>query len=1201
MELRQQLRRPFIWFCLLAYFALAFGDTLQSGWSATGNVWVNGADMIARRALIYSLLGTLAAAAIIADPVCRDRSTRTEGIVLATGAGRGVLAAARFIVALAIVLLTASMFIPGMLLGVLVPGIPAEQIGPLVVSHYIAAWLQYVLPNFLLTSAVVFAVAARWQSRTAAYTSAVGLLAVWVLTRMLLGQDVLRHDVFPKYAVLDPYASIASAEFTQGWTNLQKNTTFPPFAGLMLWNRALWGGVSLALVGLGVWCYPTRVATPIERKRKWRARPERLRHHNDETVATVQTDARSQAPITYQLAKTTAWEVSTVWRRPGAKLTLALTALSLWWSAQSVVTHQFSLPSTDLLVHTTGFYFDKVLVLVVVWLAGDLMWRDRTLGVDEVFDSLPTSDLANYLSKTLTLFAVVTAFWLVSIAVGLLYQLTHGYYDFEFDLFLTDSFIFKAPFYFFLAALAIATQAILRNRYVAIGCVLLVYASETLLDACGLWHPLYRFGRVSFFWYSLMDGYGHFWTAHLWCLVYWTLGSTAIWLTGLWCFARGPNPPSSRLLLAERLSQPLSIAVGGSVFLLFALVGGNLWYQSTVLAAWPPLDGDRQKARIEMAYAEAWRGRPQPRIVAIGGELDLYPSKRSFRFTGSQTLENQSKEPIEQLLVLAEPGLVVESIDLGGGETLVASDDALNSRVYRLPAPLLAGKRMTLRFVTSWAPPPGFSVHAKNDNIKEVLPIEVIGNGSSLLNLQLMPGVGYSDRVEHKPTWKRRRYGLLTEWRPPSVEEGRREPHSTAHLGWVESVDLTIRTDADQTALHAGRLVRQWQEPDGRRAFRYVLDQPSRGWSTILTGRYTTRRFTRESLPDVVMAYDPEHDHVVEEFARALHDAMQHFADRYGPPPFDEFTLAEQSLHFDGMGARSGLGFCSEILGWKSDLKASGGQDLAGMAAHMMGMSWFNDQVIPANAQGAKIIHAGLPYWSAQLYLHQHRAPEIDRRLRRQTIRELFRNRSTMTDEESAFVREMKNSTMLKRKGGVLMPYLASLIGPEEVEAAFAEFLDEWRHRPSPYPTAEDFLRVLLPRLSEESSPVAEDIFRHVTTWSLKTVSATCTRTEQGKWRLTAVVEAEKLYTTGWGEQTKAVSDTPIWIGAFRGDDFGSDDLLRKELRALPVGRTEITMMLDEKPTRFGIDPYLLLPDRNPNDNVQAVASTQTPRNRDGE
>ncbi|MEM9412269.1 MAG: hypothetical protein AAGA30_14230, partial [Planctomycetota bacterium] len=60
MEWRIQFRRPFVWFCIAAFFAVAFSDTLQAGWAGQGQEWINGGAAIAGRAIIYSLLGAIA-------------------------------------------------------------------------------------------------------------------------------------------------------------------------------------------------------------------------------------------------------------------------------------------------------------------------------------------------------------------------------------------------------------------------------------------------------------------------------------------------------------------------------------------------------------------------------------------------------------------------------------------------------------------------------------------------------------------------------------------------------------------------------------------------------------------------------------------------------------------------------------------------------------------------------------------------------------------------------------------------------------------------------------------------------------------------------------------------------------------------------------------------------------------------------------
>lgn len=1174
-EWRLQRRRPFVWFCLVAYFVLALGDTVQAGWSAEGGIFINGADQIATRSIIYSLLGVLVAAGLVSEPFSRDRAHSTAGMVLTTGAGRATLAIGRFVIATALVMLSALLFIPGVILGSMAPGIATEFVGPIVAQHYISAASTFIIPNFLLVSAVAFAVASRTQSQAAAYGAAVTLVSAWITVRMMLGQDVLRHDVFATAAMLDPFGSIASAQFSMGWTVAESNERFPPLAGLLLSNRLVWLGVSAVLMVVGVAGFPMG-------ERLTRAKSAGRRGRSG--------SAGSRVSVGWlgPLGTMTAWELRTIRRTPGAMLVLLLLAFSLWWSAASAVTHRFSLPSTDLLVHNTGFYFDKILVLAVVWLSGDLIWRERAHRVDPMLDSLPTRDWQRYISKLAALIGVVIVFWLVSIGVGVLYQAVNGYFDFELDLYLVDSFVVKAPYYVFLSVLALTTQVLISRRYIAMGVVMLVYLSEVVLDALGLHHPIYRYGRSSFFWYSLMDGYGHFLEAHFWLLLYWSIGALVLGLLGGLAFSRGHEQTTGYRLLPSRLRS--RGGVGVLVFLFaFTGVGAHIWRQSTVHATWPRINDDAMKAEVERVFGDEWRNVPQPRVAEMWAELDLFPSERRFELRGSFVLHNPHDIEIDRVLVLAEPWLSIESLDMPGGR-VTQSDERLNAFTLELKASLAPGEETELSFETSWSPPRGFAIHAKNDGVPMVAPTEVLGNGTSLLNIQLMPAVGYTDRVEHKPAWKRRKFGLDPTWSPPDPAIGIGQAHATFHLDWVRRVDMTITTDGDQTVYHPGTLVDEWTSDDNRCGFRYVIDRPSRGWATLVSGRLVESRFSRPGIPDVVMAHDEDHTHALEPFANALLDAIEHFQDRYGPPPFGEFRMVEQSLHFDGMGVRSGMGFASEVLGWKTDVRASGGEDLHEMAAHMMGMTWFGDQIIPANVSGAKVVHAGLPFWSAQLYLHQRRAPDLDRRLRMQKLAEAFRGRSTLIDEESPFIEEFKDSTMLRAKGGGQMLYLADLIGgPAELERVFASFLDDWRYRPAPFPTAHDLVAHLEASIPEEHHAQVASVFEHITTWSLSVVEASAEPRDDGRWSVSASFDARQLRTSGWGETTPVTMDAVVEIVLYRDGGYGPDSVIHRERLTPNEPAFEMNWVLDERPVRVGIDPMLLLPDANLRDNVRTL------------
>ncbi|MEM8680003.1 MAG: ABC transporter permease, partial [Planctomycetota bacterium] len=577
-----QRRRPFVWFCIAAFFGIAFFDTVQTGWQGQGNLWINGAAVITTRAIIYSLLGAVAVAGIVTDPMVRDRATHTQEAILTTPVTRIRLGLSRFSIAFLIVVTATAMFIPGMILGTRVSGIPPELIGPFVWQHYAAAMGWFLVPNFFLLATFVFAVASRWESRTLAYGATVAAIGLWVTTRMLLGRDILRQEMFTTYALLDPFGSIASSEFAAGHTVAQNNEIFPPLAGTLLWNRLIWSMVALVFLFAGVVSVPMR-PRPVRWGKRKRSTPARV---GSLGTALGSIPGRGVAKTPAQFSSSYAWqsfwlilrwELTTLWRQPGTHLCLAFVTFTVWWSAASAVTHQFSLPSTDLLVHNTGYYFDKVLVLAIVWVAGELLWRDRSLNTHELLDAQPISDFVRYLARTATLLVVVVVFWITAIIVNIGYQATHGYYRFEPGLYLTDSFVFKAPYYFWLALLAIAVQAMVRHRYIGIALVLLVYVGEVLLDALHLYHPLFRFGRVSHFWYSLMDGYGHFWQAHRWLLLYWTLGAITVWLVGWAYIWRGVDLGTRSQDARQRLLTKTGALGMVGTLCAFVATGGYIW------------------------------------------------------------------------------------------------------------------------------------------------------------------------------------------------------------------------------------------------------------------------------------------------------------------------------------------------------------------------------------------------------------------------------------------------------------------------------------------------------------------------------------------------------------------------------------------------------------------------------------------------
>lgn len=1175
MEWRIQRGRPFVLICLVASFLLAFGATVQNAYGQHGFSWVNGADAIATRALILSVLGLILAAGIVGEAMGRDRASGTEEIVLGTGASRVAFGLGRFVVTCGIVTLVASMYLPGMILGAMMPGIAADRLGPFVPGHYLKAFAYYILPNMLLVSALIYAVAARTRSQTAGFVVALGLIALYVTALMMLGRDAYRHDLFGIAALLDPYGNIASAEYAMTWTVAENNRQFRPLASFLLLNRAIWLVVAGALIAIGTYGVPLFVQDPSRRT---------LRGRTGGGLLSWQLPAF----LDRALIRQTLWEVRALARQPGILLMLGFAAVSLWWSAVSTVTYTYSLPSTDLLIHNADFYFDKILVVLLVWYAGDIVWREQHCHVDEMVDALPGSTFDRLMSKTLALLVMVLGLWVVAIGVNVAYQVSQGFYDFEWGLYLTDTFVFKAPYYLWMAVLAVAMQAILRNRYLAMIAVLMVYLSRPLLDALGFYHPIYRFGEVSFLYYSLMDGYGHFWRAHLWFLAYWSFGAALVWLIGWGCFGRGTEPDPRRVLIRRRLSTGAGRGALAVVTSGFVLLASGIVYQSMIQHRWPLMDEGQYAADLERRFRADWAAVPQPKITGIKVAIEIFPEDRRIEVDGTLTLRNIGDDTVTELLVFFHPLLKTAKLSISDHATRATEPADLHVQRWHLNTPLAPGAELHVPFRTASWPDPGFAAHSEHDLVPDVHGVEVIGNGTSLLNLNLIPAFGYSERLEHKPTWLRRMYGLPEGWTPPPSALGHDVAHDTTHLAWVEHVDVTVGTSADQIPLHSGEMVEDLGVTDGRRHIRYAMHHPSRGWAEVMSGRYDVYRAQRAGLPAVELYHHPAHDYVLGPLSDHLLDAIAYFQARYGPAPFDTFRMAEASLHYTGLGVRGGMAYVSEVLGWKSDLRASGGEDLRHYAADFMGQAWWLDQIMPANLPGAKTVLTGMPYWTSALYQHQARGPALSRDMRLQDMQEMYRSRAGLSDTELPFDQAMKDSTMVRLKGALHVIYLAELVGQDRLEAAFARFLSNWKFQPAPYPTAADFAATLKAELPAKAHPQIDDFLSHVSNWTLSVREAKAWPLADGQWQLRAVVDAQKTRTVGMGTTT-APLNTPLPVAAFQGDGFTDSDVIAMQWQDLPSGQSVVEMTLPTAPTRFGIDPYLTLPDANPHDNMRDV------------
>jgi hypothetical protein len=121
-----------------------------------------------------------------------------------------------------------------------------------------------------------------------------------------------------------------------------------------------------------------------------------------------------------------------------------------------------------------------ILVIVATIYAGELAWRERDLGFDQIQDTLPAPTWLTVTSQLAALMVVFTVLSLLIIAVGIGIQALLGYYHFELLLYVKGILVLN-PVHAQYTAAALFLQHVVRNKPGAsllVGSVLLQVASS---------------------------------------------------------------------------------------------------------------------------------------------------------------------------------------------------------------------------------------------------------------------------------------------------------------------------------------------------------------------------------------------------------------------------------------------------------------------------------------------------------------------------------------------------------------------------------------------------------------------------------------------------------------------------------------------------------------------------------------------------
>jgi hypothetical protein len=1044
----------------------------------------------------------------------------------------------------------------------------------------------------LFTAALLSLLAIVTRSILWVYVGVLGFIVLYGVSAVLLSD----LDNVWLATLAEPLGLRAFGRTIRYWAAEQRNTQVPAIAGYILANRALWLSITIALFAA---CFAL-----FKTERSGTGRGLRRRKTLSATAATPAANAAPDvahgiAPNMAKIPKiapafrltTAAWQFLRQLRfdtvgvfRGIPFIVMLLFAMANFVPSAILMQTMYETPIypvTSRMLETLRGAYSFMLVIIVLFYAGELVGKERSAKIHEVTDAMPSPNWVPLVAKFCALIAVVVCFQLLGGVVAALIQLAKGYTQLELAVYAKtlalDSIVFVL-----MGGLALCLQVFTNNKYVGYALLILVLLGQIVLATLDFNHNLYNYASAPTAPYSDMNGFGHFLRGQLWFQGYWGLClllllllSAAFWVRGV-----GGSPRERVRLARQRLRGPLGAATA-CAFVAFVAAGGYLFWNTNIRNEY--LSPDEQldlQARYEREY-KRYANLPQPKIVATRVEVDLRPETQTMRASGTYRVRNPHTKPIAELHVGMIDDEALVEIEMGGA-TLTKHDEALGYRIYRLKTPIAPGEERAIAFKVETAP----------DGITNgTAQTQIVENGS-FFNNTMFPMFGYNERGEITDRNERRKRGLGEPRRMPKLED--QAARANTYIGddadWID-FQTTICTAPDQIALSPGYLQREFVR-NGRRCFSYAMDRPMLNFYSYLSARWQLKKGKYKDIP-IEIYYDPKHPYNVDRMIEAIQKSLAYYEANFTPYQHRQVRIIE----FPGY-SRFAQAFAntipySESIGFIADLRDQDAIDYVFyITAHEIAHQWWAHQVIGANVQGATVLSEALSQYSALMVMEKEYGRAKMRKFLKYELDSYLSGRGGEILEELPLYRVENQQYIHYEKGSLAFYRLREEIGEAPLNRALKKFLQDKGYQQPPYTTSLELLDYIRAEAGPEHETLIADLFQKIAFYDNRVKSAKAKKRSDGKYEVTIDAHAAKLYADGKGKETPGKIDDWVEVGVFARGPSGKErdekPLYFKRHR-ITSGTPTFTVVVDQEPYEAGFDPYNKLIDRVSSDNRKRI------------
>jgi len=1183
-ELFSGLKRPMVYIFmgivgLLVFFAVVSDNVVIGG--VVGDVKRNAPTVIASYVSILNIFGLLFATAFFNNAALRDHNHGFHEILFSTPISKAGYFFGRFlgawILSSMVMLGIYLAFILGSVIAPPMNWIGAERFGPIPWKAFFTSHFLFTVPNMFLAGTIIFALATKFKSTIISFVGTLGIIIGYLISLSLLS-DIDNQSLA---VMVDMFGLAAYGLDTQYYTPFENNRIAPSFSGYLFKNRIIWTLVGAGILALAYYMFSFSTKSKNKKKKKkdvpMASSISKIPHIPNTPDIEISNWASFKSFFKINLlsiVKSNLFIILLIF-------SVILLVSNLWGGFEYFGLQSYPV-TYDMMDEVNGISGLFVLI-TLVFFSGELIWRDRDSHISEVIDGTPHQSLFSLLAKSTSLVSLATIMHLFLIGVAIAYQALNGYTKFELDVYMIDfftgSFIMYLVWGFFLTFI----QVFINNKYLGYFIsILCLFALDIVMLILKVQSKMLMIGSTPGTPYSDMNWFDPGFKGHLWFSGYWVLfGLLLLVLSGLF-WARGKNTTIKERFSSSKksLGKPYYGTLG-MLSVSWIAVAGLVYYNTQILNTYDSQDTSEQnQIKYEKEYKK-YENVPIPSITDVIYNIDIFPKERSVEAKMDITITNKTDKPIRELH-FTMPDMEVQELEIPN--STITLDNKDEYRIYELDNLLMP--RDTMEFVCHYK-------YAAKGFENNVTNMSILKNGTFFNNFAMQPSFGYSKNFEISDKNKRRKFDLPERLRMPVLQDNCNELCMKNYLtngaaDWV-NVETYISTSDNQTAIAPGSLVSHLTE-NGRNKYHYKVDHPSQNFYSFISANYEVATRKWNGI-DLEVYYHKEHDVNIPMMLNAIQKSLEYYTKNFGPYYHKQARIIEFPRYSTFAQAFPGTMPYSEAFGFIINMEEGNEKKnnvIEAVIAHEMAHQYWAHQVVGADMQGSTMLSESFAEYSSLMVMKQNSTPLEMKDFLKYDLQRYLRGRSSESEKELPLHKVENQGHIHYGKGAVILYALQDYIGEDNVNTAMQGFLEEFRYAEPPYPTSNDFMRYLEPKVPDSLKYLIKDWFEDITLYDLRLDETRCVKNANDKYDITLDIIAKKIKANPKGN----VDEVPIsdWVDIGFYKDSDEKELVYRERVYLDKENTQLKYTLDELPAKGAVDPLRILIDRVYDDNVKNIS-----------